>query len=91
MTPYKKRMNPFIQRMVGDMQLRNLADATIDAFAELGQMLDQARQMFVRANRVLRREVSAQEAREPGYVRIRMIGAQVAPDRHELQVRANMF
>ncbi len=31
MTPYKKRMNPFIQRMVGDMQLRNLADATIDA------------------------------------------------------------
>jgi len=32
MTPYKKRMNPFIQRMVGDMQLRNLADATIDAY-----------------------------------------------------------
>ena len=32
MTPYKKRMNPFIQRMAGDMQLRNLADATIDAY-----------------------------------------------------------
>ncbi len=32
MTPYKKRMNPFIQRMVGDMQLRNMADATIDAY-----------------------------------------------------------
>jgi hypothetical protein len=25
-------MDPFIQRMVGDMQLRNLADATIDAY-----------------------------------------------------------
>ena len=32
MTPYKKRMNPHIQRMVGDMQLRNWADATIDAY-----------------------------------------------------------
>ena len=32
MTPYQKRMNPHIQRMVGDMQLRNLADATIDAY-----------------------------------------------------------
>ena len=32
MTPYKKRMNPYIQRMAGDMQLRNLADATIDAY-----------------------------------------------------------
>ena len=32
MTPYKKRMDPFIQRMVGDMQLRNLADATINAY-----------------------------------------------------------
>ena len=32
MTPYKKRMNPYIQRMVGDMQLRNLADATIDTY-----------------------------------------------------------
>ncbi len=32
MTPYRKRMNPFIQRMVEDMQLRNLAPATIDAY-----------------------------------------------------------
>ena len=32
MTPYKKRINPYIQRMVGDMQLRNLADSTIDAY-----------------------------------------------------------
>ena len=32
MTPYKRRMNPYIQRMVGDMQLRNLADSTIDAY-----------------------------------------------------------
>ena len=31
MTPYQKRMNPFIQRMAEDMQLRNLAPATIDA------------------------------------------------------------
>jgi site-specific recombinase XerD len=32
MTPYKKRLNPFIQHMVEDMQLRNLAPATIDAY-----------------------------------------------------------
>ena len=32
MPPYSKRMHPYIQRMVGDMQLRNLADATIDAY-----------------------------------------------------------
>ena len=32
MTPYKKRLNPFIQRMAEDMQLRNLAPATIDAY-----------------------------------------------------------
>ena len=32
MTPYKKRLNPYIQRMVEDMQLRNLADSTIDAY-----------------------------------------------------------
>ena len=32
MTPYKKRMSPYIQRMVGDMQLRNMADSTIDAY-----------------------------------------------------------
>ena len=32
MTPYQRRLNPYIQRMVGDMQLRNLADSTIDAY-----------------------------------------------------------
>jgi site-specific recombinase XerD len=32
MTPYKKRLNPFIQHMAEDMQLRNLAPATIDAY-----------------------------------------------------------
>ncbi len=32
MTPYRKRLNPFIQRMAEDMQLRNLAPATIDAY-----------------------------------------------------------
>ena len=32
MTPYKKRLNPYIQRMAEDMQLRNLADSTIDAY-----------------------------------------------------------
>jgi hypothetical protein len=32
MIPYNKRMSPYIQRMVDDMQLRNLADSTIDAY-----------------------------------------------------------
>jgi site-specific recombinase XerD len=32
MTPYKKRLNPSIQRMAEDMQLRNLAESTIDAY-----------------------------------------------------------
>jgi len=32
MTPYQKRLNPYIQRMAEDMQLRNLAEATIDAY-----------------------------------------------------------
>lgn len=32
MTPYQRRLNPFIQRMVEDMQLRNMASATIDAY-----------------------------------------------------------
>ena len=32
MTPYKKRMNNYIRRMSEDMQLRNFADATIDAY-----------------------------------------------------------
>ena len=32
MTPYKKRMNKYIRRMAEDMQVRNFADATIDAY-----------------------------------------------------------
>jgi len=32
MTPYKNRMNKYIRRMAEDMQLRNFADATIDAY-----------------------------------------------------------
>ena len=32
MTPYKKRMNKYIQRMAEDMAIRNFADATIDAY-----------------------------------------------------------
>ena len=32
MTPYKKRMNKYIRRMAEDMQIRNFADATIDAY-----------------------------------------------------------
>jgi len=32
MTPYRKRLNPFIQRMAEDMQLRNFSDNTIDAY-----------------------------------------------------------
>ncbi len=32
MTPYKKRLNPYILRMAQDMQLRNLAESTIDAY-----------------------------------------------------------
>ena len=32
MTPYQRRLNPYIQRMVEDMQLRNLAESTIDAY-----------------------------------------------------------
>ena len=32
MTPYKKRLNKYIQRMVEDMQVRNFAEATIDAY-----------------------------------------------------------
>ena len=33
MTPYKKRLNPFIQRMVEDMQVRNFAPSTIDSYS----------------------------------------------------------
>ena len=36
-----------------------------EAFAELGQMLDNAQWMFMRANDVLRRQVAANEVRDP--------------------------
>ena len=36
-----------------------------EAFAELGQMLDNAQWMFMRANDVLRRQVAAEEVRDP--------------------------
>ena len=32
MTPYKKRLNQYIRRMAEDMQVRNFADSTIDAY-----------------------------------------------------------
>jgi phosphate transport system protein len=48
-------------------------DLLDEAFAELGEMLEYARQMFVRANKVLRREVRAQEAREPLYAQDKAI------------------
>ena len=32
MTPYKKRLNSYIQRMAEDMQLRNLAESTINSY-----------------------------------------------------------
>ncbi len=32
MTPYQRRLNPYIQRMAEDMQLRNLAQSTIDSY-----------------------------------------------------------
>ncbi|MCA9194153.1 MAG: phage integrase N-terminal SAM-like domain-containing protein, partial [Planctomycetales bacterium] len=32
MTPFQNRMNPFIQRMSEDMQLRNFAQTTIDSY-----------------------------------------------------------
>lgn len=32
MTPHKKRINKYIRRMAEDMQVRNFADATIDAY-----------------------------------------------------------
>ena len=32
MTPYQRRMNDYIQRMTEDMQLRNMASSTIDAY-----------------------------------------------------------
>ena len=42
MTPYKKRLNPFIQRMAEDMQLRNLADSTIDAYESVSNSWEAA-------------------------------------------------
>jgi integrase/recombinase XerD len=32
MIPHKRRMNPYIQRMVEDMQVRNFSDSTIDSY-----------------------------------------------------------
>ncbi|MEQ1906562.1 MAG: phage integrase N-terminal SAM-like domain-containing protein [Pirellulaceae bacterium] len=32
MTPYDRRLNPFINRMAQDMQIRNLAASTIDSY-----------------------------------------------------------
>ena len=32
MTPYQKRMNPFIRRMAEDMQVRNFSPSTIDSY-----------------------------------------------------------
>jgi len=32
MTPYNRRLNPYIARMAEDMQLRNLSPSTIDAY-----------------------------------------------------------
>jgi phosphate uptake regulator len=40
-------------------------DAVDEAFAQLGQMLEHAEWMFLRANKVLRRELTADEVREP--------------------------
>jgi hypothetical protein len=39
MTPYKKRLNPYIQRMVEDMQLRNLADKATDVLKYLARYM----------------------------------------------------
>jgi phosphate uptake regulator len=44
-----------------------------EAFAELGEMLDNAQWMFVRANDVLRRKAAADEARDPIYSRDKAI------------------
>ena len=32
MTPYNRRLNPYIRRMSEDVQLRNLSPSTIDAY-----------------------------------------------------------
>jgi site-specific recombinase XerD len=41
MTPYQKRRNPLTDRMAGDMKIRNLAQATIDAYTyHVGRFAD---------------------------------------------------
>jgi len=41
MTPYQKRRNPMTDRMAGDMRIRNLAPATIDAYTyHVGRFAD---------------------------------------------------
>ena len=32
MTPFQRRRNPYVNRMAQDMQIRNLAPSTIDAY-----------------------------------------------------------
>ncbi len=32
MTPYQKRLTPLLERLAGDMKIRNLAQATIDSY-----------------------------------------------------------
>ena len=32
MTPYQRRRNPYVNRMIQDMQIRNFAASTIDAY-----------------------------------------------------------
>ena len=32
MTPYQRRRNPYVDRMIQDMQVRNFAASTIDAY-----------------------------------------------------------
>lgn len=32
MTPYNKRINPFVKRIAEDMQLRNVSPNTIDSY-----------------------------------------------------------
>jgi site-specific recombinase XerD len=41
MTPYQKRLTPHIERMAGDMKIRNFAQATIDAYTyHVGKFAD---------------------------------------------------
>ena len=41
MTPYQKRLTPITDRMAGDMRIRNLAQATIDAYTyHVGRFAD---------------------------------------------------